>query len=93
MRDPEARRHTLFIAEAYRLLAERAKERSERLARKRRRGLKVLTRCARGSPEGERVDTIPQRGDTPASKSIFGTEVTKGRGGAHGSVRFATRKA
>jgi hypothetical protein len=33
MRDPEARRHMLFIAEAYRLLAERAKERSERLAR------------------------------------------------------------
>jgi len=33
MRDSEARRHMLFIAEAYRLLAERAKERSERLAR------------------------------------------------------------
>jgi hypothetical protein len=33
MRDPEARRHMLFIAEAYRLLAERAKERSVRLAR------------------------------------------------------------
>jgi hypothetical protein len=33
MRDPEARRHMLFIAEAYRLLAERAHERSVRLAR------------------------------------------------------------
>ncbi len=33
MRDLEARRHMLFIAEAYRHLAERAKERSERLAR------------------------------------------------------------
>jgi hypothetical protein len=31
MGDPEARRHTLFIAEAYKLLAERAKERSVRL--------------------------------------------------------------
>jgi hypothetical protein len=29
--DPEARRHMLFIAEAYKLLAERAKERSVRL--------------------------------------------------------------
>jgi hypothetical protein len=33
MRDPEARRHMLFIAEAYRLLAERANEPSARLAR------------------------------------------------------------
>jgi hypothetical protein len=33
MRDPEARRHMLFIAQAYRLLAERSQERSERLAR------------------------------------------------------------
>jgi len=33
MRDPEARRHMLLIAKGYRLLAERAKERSERLAR------------------------------------------------------------
>src|SRR4029450_4894109 len=33
MRDREARRHMLFIAEAYRLLAERANERSVRLAR------------------------------------------------------------
>jgi hypothetical protein len=33
MREPEARRHMLFIAEAYRLLAERAQERSKRLAR------------------------------------------------------------
>jgi hypothetical protein len=33
MRDSEARRHMLFIAEAYRLLAERAQARSERLAR------------------------------------------------------------
>jgi hypothetical protein len=33
MRDLEARRHMLFIAEAYRLLAERAKERGDRLAR------------------------------------------------------------
>ena len=33
MTDPDARRHMLFIAESYRLLAERAKERSERLAR------------------------------------------------------------
>ena len=33
MRDPEARRHMLFIAEAYKLLAERSKERSERLAK------------------------------------------------------------
>jgi len=32
MGDPEARAHMLFIAEAYKLLAERAKERSERLA-------------------------------------------------------------
>ena len=31
MRDPEARRHTLFIAEAYKVLAEKAKERSVRL--------------------------------------------------------------
>jgi hypothetical protein len=31
MGDPEARRHMLFIAEAYKLLAERAKERSVRL--------------------------------------------------------------
>ena len=31
MSDPEARRHMLFIAEAYKLLAERAKERSVRL--------------------------------------------------------------
>jgi hypothetical protein len=33
MRNSEARRHMLFIAEAYRLLAERAKERSVHLAR------------------------------------------------------------
>jgi hypothetical protein len=33
MGDPTARRHMLFIAEAYRLLAERAKERSVQLAR------------------------------------------------------------
>jgi hypothetical protein len=33
MGDPQARRHMLFIAEAYRLLAERAKERSVQLAR------------------------------------------------------------
>ena len=33
MREPEARRHMLFIAEAYRLLAERTQERSKRLAR------------------------------------------------------------
>ena len=32
MTDPEAQRHMLFIAEAYRLLAERAWERSARLA-------------------------------------------------------------
>jgi hypothetical protein len=31
MRNPEARRHMLFIAEAYKLLAERAGERSVRL--------------------------------------------------------------
>src|SRR5689334_3377757 len=31
MSDPEARRHMLFIAEAYKLLAERVKERSVRL--------------------------------------------------------------
>ena len=31
MSDPEARRHMLFIAEAYKLLAERAKERGVRL--------------------------------------------------------------
>ena len=30
--NPEARRHMLFIAEAYRCLADRAKERSERLS-------------------------------------------------------------
>jgi hypothetical protein len=33
MTDPEARQHTLSIAEAYRLLGERAKEHSVRLAR------------------------------------------------------------
>jgi hypothetical protein len=33
MTDPEARRHTLLIAESYKLLGERAKERSVRLAR------------------------------------------------------------
>ena len=33
MRDPEARQHMLSIAKAYRLLAERAEEQRERLAR------------------------------------------------------------
>ena len=33
MGDPEARRHMLFIAKAYKLLAERAMERSMQLAR------------------------------------------------------------
>jgi hypothetical protein len=33
MRDPDARRHMLSIAKAYRLLAERAEERSQLLAR------------------------------------------------------------
>jgi hypothetical protein len=32
-RNARTQKHMLFIAEAYRLLAERAKERSERLAR------------------------------------------------------------
>jgi hypothetical protein len=31
MRDPDARRHMLFISEAYRLLAERAESRRDRL--------------------------------------------------------------
>jgi hypothetical protein len=31
MRDPEARHHMLFVSEGYRLLAERAEERRERL--------------------------------------------------------------
>jgi hypothetical protein len=33
MGDPQTRRHMLFVAQAYRLLAERAKERSVQLAR------------------------------------------------------------
>jgi hypothetical protein len=33
MGDQEARQHMLFVAKAYRVLAERATERSERLAR------------------------------------------------------------
>lgn len=47
MRNPEAQRHMLFIAEAYRVLAERARERSERSA--------ALAR-AKHTPDEDRAD-------------------------------------